>query len=387
MQVRVFRLAALSVAVSTVSLVGCSSVDSFLQGDKVDYKTVSSQTAAGLDVPPDLTQLQRDGRFAMTASGTATASTYAQGNRPAAVQGLTGAVLPAVEGMRIESLGNQRYLVVNRKPEDLWPSVKEFWLAAGFTIAREQPEAGVLETEWAENRAKIPQDVIRRTIGKVFDGLYDTGLRDKFRVRLERTANGSEVFVSHRGVEEVYANSQTKDSTVWKTRPSDPDLEIEMLRRLMVRLGEKEDSAKLAAASATAKVAAAAGSAGAAPAVANAKLSTVDGKKLVEINEPFERAWRRVGVALDRSGFTVEDRDRAKGQYFVRYVEGDGTDTRGFFSRIFGGDPKIDPSKFEVTVKATGASSQVSVAPAASNTTAKAESTDKILALLVDQLK
>jgi outer membrane protein assembly factor BamC len=378
MTIRLITLATIAAALS-----GCASVDNFLQGDKVDYKSATTQTTQGLDVPPDLTQLQRDGRYNLSPSGSATASTYAQG-KPAAVQGLTGAVLPAVEGMRIEKLGNQRYLVVNRKPEELWQPVKDFWISSGFTVAREQPEAGVLETEWAENRAKIPQDVIRRTVGKVFDGLYDTGTRDKFRVRLERTDAGSEVFVSHRGVEEVYANPQTKDSTVWKTRPSDPELEVEMLRRLMVRLGEKEEASKVAAANV--KAPATAASAAAAPSAA-AKISTIDGKQTVEITEPFERAWRRVGVALDRSGFTVEDRDRTKGKYFVRYVEGDGTDTRGFFGKLFGGDAKIDPSRYEVTVTALGNASQVSVAPAATNTTAKAESTGKILALLAEQLK
>ncbi len=381
MQVRVYSLAALAAA---LVLAGCASVDNFMQGDKVDYKSATAQTSQGLDVPPDLTQLQRDGRFALTPSGTATASTYAQG-KPAPVQGLTGAVLPAVEGMRIEKLGDQRYLVVNRKPEDLWQTVKEFWVGAGFSIAREQPEAGVMETDWAENRAKIPQDVVRRTVGRVFDGLYDTGLRDKFRIRLERTEAGSEVFVSHRGMEEVFVNQQSRDSTVWKPRATDASLEVEFLRRLMVRLGEKEEASKLAAAKVTAPAAA---TATVAPSGAGAaKLSTINGKETVEIAEPFERAWRRVGVALDRSGFTVEDRDRAKGQYFVRYVEGDGTDDRGFLSRIFGGDAKIDPTKYEVTVKAVGNTSQVTVAPAATNTTAKADSTGKILAMLAEQLK
>jgi outer membrane protein assembly factor BamC len=386
MQVRVYSSSAFSISTLIAALVlsGCASVDNFMQGDKVDYKSATAQTTQGLDIPPDLTQLQRDGRFALTASGTATASTYGQ-SKTAPVQGLTGAVLPAVEGMRIEKLGDQRYLVVNRKPEDLWQTVKEFWVGAGFSIAREQPEAGVMETDWAENRAKIPQDVIRRSIGRVLDGLYDTGLRDKFRVRLERTEAGSEVFVSHRGMEEVFVNQQSRDSTVWKPRATDPSLEVEFLRRLMVRLGEKEEASKLAAAKVAAP--AAATTAVAQPGAGAAKLSTINGKEAVEIAEPFERAWRRVGVALDRSGFTVEDRDRAKGQYFVRYVEGDGTDDRGFFSRIFGGDAKIDPTKYEVTVKSVGNTSQVTVAPAATNTTAKADSTGKILAMLAEQLK
>ncbi len=381
MQVSLFRLSILSLC---AALSACASVENFLQGDKVDYKSTTTQSSVGLEVPPDLTQLQKDGRYSTGAAGSITASTYSQG-KAVAVPGITGAVLPTVPGMRIEKLGDQRYLVVNRKPEDLWATVKEFWQGAGFTIAREQPEAGVFETDWAENRAKIPQDAVRRTLGKVFDGLYDTGMRDKFTVRLERTDTGSEVYVSHRGMEEVFIDQRTKDSTVWKPRASDPALEVELLRRLMVRLGEREEASKLAADAVNkpATVAAAA-----APAAASgAKLTTIDGKQAVEISEPFDRAWRRVGVALDRSGFTVEDRDRAKGQYFVRYVEGGDKDDRGFFTKLFSGDAKIDPTKYEVTVKAAGTNSQVTVAPAASTAAPKSDSTSKILALLVEQLK
>jgi outer membrane protein assembly factor BamC len=382
MQVSLFRLSVLSLC---AALAACASVENFLQGDKVDYKSATTQTTTGLEVPPDLTQLQKDGRYATGSAGSITASTYSQG-KAAPVAGITGAVLPTIPGMRIEKLGDQRYLVVSRKPEDLWANVKEFWTSAGFTIAREQPEAGVFETDWAENRAKIPQDVVRRTLGKVFDGLYDTGMRDKFTVRLERTETGSEVYVSHRGMEEVFIDQRTKDSTVWKPRASDPALEVELLRRLMVRLGEKEETSKLAA-DAVSKPASAPAAGTAAAATAGAKLTTVDGKQTVEISEPFDRAWRRVGVALDRSGFTVEDRDRAKGQYFVRYVEGGDKDDRGFFTKLFSGDAKLDPTKYEVTVKSTGTNSQVTVAPAASTTALKTDSTSKILALLAEQLK
>ncbi len=38
--------------------------------------------------------------------------------------------------------------------------------------------------------------------------------------------------------------------TAWQPRPADPDLEAEMLRRLMVRLGVAEERARTAVASA-----------------------------------------------------------------------------------------------------------------------------------------
>jgi outer membrane protein assembly factor BamC len=350
---------------------GCSTVENMFQGDKVDYK--SATKAPSIEVPPDLTQLARDNRFVVPgASGSVSASSFGQGVKTGGV-----GVLAPVEGMRIERLGAQRYLVVNRKPEELWGPVREFWQSSGFLLSSESADAGVMETDWAENRAKLPQDFIRNTIGKVLDGLYSTGERDKFRTRFERTASGTEVYVSHRGMIEVLQGNQ-KDSTTWTQRPADPELEAEFLQRLLVRLGQSSEAAKQQVASTAA---------GAVPAAApQAKMVTVSGQEAVEISESFERAWRRVGVALDRSGFTVEDRDRAKGVYFVRYVDPSvvKSDERGFFSKLFGGDQKIDPTRYQVEVKSTGNVTNVTVA---ANAAGKPDAQAKILSLLADSLK
>ncbi len=157
----------------------------------------------------------------------------------------------------------------------------------------------------------MPQDIIRSTLGKVFDSLYSTSERDRFRTRLERRADGkTEIYITHRGMEEVYSNSN-KDSTIWQPRPSDPELETEFLRRLMIKLGTTEEQSRALVAADKATTVQAAPS---------AKVSTINGQPTVQLAEPFDRAWRRVGVALDRTGFTVEDRDRSKGVYYVRYV-------------------------------------------------------------------
>jgi len=196
-----------------------------------------------------------------------------------------------------------------------------------------------METDWAENRAKIPQDIIRSTIGKVFDSLYSTGERDKFRTRLERGANGAtEIYISHRGMVEVYS-TKDKDQTVWQPRPADPELETEFLRRLMVKLGVSEAQAKAVAATA--------------PAASAAKVTKVNNLPALQFTDNFDRAWRRVGLSLDRSGFTVEDRNRSEGVYFVRYVaQLKNVEKPGFFSRMFGATtPEPKPERYRVVVK------------------------------------
>lgn len=361
---------------------GCST--SMLETKKIDYKSAGKLPT--LEVPPDLTQPTRDDRYAVpdvSPKGTATYSAYV-GERAGQVRTTTvQEVLPKVENLRIERSGNQRWLVVPGTPEKIWPSLKEFWQELGFIINVERPEAGVMETDWAEDRAKIPQDMLRGALGKVLDTFYSTAERDKFRTRVEVGANGeTEIYISHRGMYEIYTN-EGKSETRWQPRPADPELEAEMLRRLMVRFGMDEVRAKtILADTGAAKV-------------EKAKLVTAKGGVgTLEVQDAFDRAWRRVGLALDRVGFTVEDRDRSQGLYFVRYVdpEIDGRKKdkdEGFLAKLAFWRSKPDPAKsqrYRVLVKGAGDSSYVQVltgdgAPETS------ETGGKILRLLLDQLK
>ena len=296
-------------AAAAVALAGCSTS---MFDSSVDYKTASQLPP--LEIPPDLTAPQRDGRFVLPDQKSATLSGYQQERKEQGRPGAAG-VLPQVENVRLERLGAERWLVVQEPPDKVWPVVREFWLERGFLIKQETPEIGVLETDWAENRANLPQDGIRGLLGRFADSVYSTSERDKFRTRLERTpdGNGTEIYISHRGMQEVYTISQNRSEgqtgqTYWQPRPSDPGLEAEFLRRLMVRLGSSDERSKVAAA------------AGPTPDRA-AIVKSSDGTQALQVNEPFDRAWRRVGLALDRVGFTVEDRDRSKGLFFVRYID------------------------------------------------------------------
>jgi outer membrane protein assembly factor BamC len=210
---------------------------SVLEGEKIDYK--SAGKGVSLEVPPDLTQLSRDSRYVIV-GGTVTASGFQVGQ---AAPGVPTAA-NTMGDVRIERAGNQRWLVVNRPADQLWSPVRDFWQENGFLLSLDQASLGIMETDWAENRAKLPQDFIRNTLGKIVDSIYSTSERDKFRTRLERTANGgTEIYISHRGMVEVYSNNQ-KDQTVWQPRPADPELETEFLRRLMVKLGAPQDQVR-----------------------------------------------------------------------------------------------------------------------------------------------
>jgi outer membrane protein assembly factor BamC len=330
---------------------------------------------------------------------TASATQQATVARPQAA-GSAAVVAPGNTVAQIERAGNQRWLAVNVPPEQAYAVVREFWPSVGLQLERDDPALGIVETVWAENRAKLPQDIIRRTLGRVFDSAYSTGEQDKYRTRIERTAkNTSEIFISHRGMIEVYT-STAKDQTRWQPRPADSELEAEMMQRLMLRFAP-------AAATTTASTPAAAPAATAAGAKpASTAAVTAAGAQLVrmvpgadgrlarlEVDEPFDRAWRRVGLGLDRGGFTVEDRDRTNGVYFVRYLdpeyEAKQREKQGIFSKMLGLDSKVEAQQFRVQVGAAaagGSGSTVTVLTKEGKPELSGTS-DKILRQLNDQMR
>ncbi|MFZ4289054.1 outer membrane protein assembly factor BamC [Variovorax sp. HJSM1_2] len=350
------------VGLAALALTACS----VLEGEKIDYK--SAAKGPTLDIPPDLSQLTRDTRYVVPGSPI-TASNYRIGQ--AAPKSPTAAT--AIGDVRIEREGTQRWLVIDRPADQLWGPVRDFWQESGFQLTQDSETLGIMETDWAENRAKLPQDFIRNSIGKVFDSLYSTGERDRFRTRLERRANGgTEIYVSHRGMIEVY-NSAQKDQTVWQPRPADPELEAEFLRRLMVRLGSTPAQASAAVA-------------GLPQTQATARVSTVGNQPVVQLDDNFDRAWRRVGLTLDRTGFTVEDRDRTQGLYFVRYVSPSDKKEPGFFANLFSSSKAVPPQKYRIAVRSQGTATMVSVL----NAEGAADSSDnarRIVQVIADDLK
>ena len=353
---------------------GCSSLDSGLSGDSVVYRSATTKSKP-LEVPPDLTQLARDSRY-QPQGGVISASSAGTAATPSGAGQATSAptvALAANGGMRVERQGQQRWLVVPMTPEQLWPQVRTFWEQRGFKLVVDDAKSGLLETNWAENRAKLPSDIIRSTIGKVFGNAWDTGERDQFRTRVERTATGSEVYIAHRGLEEVHT-TERKEHTTWRARSSDSQLEAEMLTRLMVSLGIKEEPARTLVATA--------------PDVP-VRARAVAGGAAIEVDDPFDRAWRRVGMALDRSGFTVEDRDRTLGVYYVRYVDpkNAGKEEPGFWARLLGDSSNPQAAiRYRIAVKGNGDKTLVAVLTSAGAADV-GENGQRIASLLVNELR
>lgn len=344
------------VSLTVLSLSGCAAYDNAVEGQKAIYQKAEKRNIK-LDVPPDLTAQSADEQFLLPGEGTSgsvSAAEYYGGRQPGATGVQAGAnrgqanraqvdpVLATSDEVEIRTLGRVRSLVVKRPPEQLWPSLRDFWRENGFELTSDDPKIGLMETSWSENRAAIPMDGIRKVIGRVFDGLYSSNTRDRYRLRVEPGADGSsEIFITHRGMEENYVD-KGQTQMAWMNRPSDPELEAEMLNKLIVKLtGSTQAKDKKGL-----------------PVQQLVTINKSTNGATLTLAEDFPLAWRRVGFGLDRAGFVVEDRDRANGVYYVKYLPDSAAaspgEKKGFFGNIFSskGESLSNDQRFQVLVSA-----------------------------------
>jgi outer membrane protein assembly factor BamC len=332
---------------------GCAQMRSVLEGDNsVDYKSVVMTDP--LSIPPDMTQAASDPRYRAPAGGTTTFNQFQQAGQQAAAKGATAAqsaVLPTRSDMRVLRDGDLRWLSIDMPADKVFSLAADFWSENGFTLDVTDPKAGLLVTNWAENRAKIPESWIRQLLGSVLQGLWDSGTRDKFRTRIERAGNRTEVYISHQHMDEIATGSDGTDIR-WVRGKEDPGLNAAMLARMMVFMGEDVDGARKKMAQSVAN-----------PQSPKVVTPATDQSVLI-ISENFDRAWRRVGVALDSGGFAVDDRDRSAGDYYVRYVDSDTGIKRedpNFLSRLFGAkDPGKAPT-YRIHLDSRGNQTEVTV--------------------------
>ena len=330
-----------------LSLSACSSLGELTGAtESVEYK--STVTADPLSIPPDLTQANQNTHYTAP-EGVASLNDY-QARQSTQSVNPADRVLPQAAGIEVRRDGALRWLVVDEPAENLYPKLIEFWGEQGFTIHSQNSQAGLIETDWAENRAKIPEGWLRSALGSILDQVFDSGERDRFTTRLERVDGRTEVYISHQHMEET----PTADGTAfkWVFGKEDPGLNAAMLARLMVYLGADQQQAAQQVKAAAEDTSTASG-----VLLANDQTS-------LSVNESFDRAWRRVGVAIDSARFTVEDRNRDQGDYYIRYLDtdtGEKIEQQTIFGRMFGTRNAAEPLKLRIHVAQQGGGTQVTV--------------------------
>ncbi|AYY97101.1 outer membrane protein assembly factor BamC [Burkholderia multivorans] len=372
---------------------------------KVDYKSDSKSKEASLAVPPNMLDETADQRSLPPQGGATSLSALQQVQQAAPA---TDTVAPAVADMRIQRDGTESWLVIDgKKPADVWPQVRRFWQEQGFLLVVDQRDKGVMETDWNETRPQINDGLIRSVISKAMGNSYVTAERNKYRTRLDAAPNGGTyVFISQKGMREALTGANN-DSSKWEPKPNDPGLETEYLKRLMAVLAQNEQRAKNGeppianikdeAVPKDKKDADASSKAAAAIAAQNVSRTSSQGGDAgaatvpseVTLGEPYDRSWLHVGLALDRANFTVDDRDRTQGLYFVRYVDPKDLSAaqQGFWSQLFHGKKEKQAKQYRVNVKAlTPDETRVAVVDetGAIDTSSPAR---QIMSLLVNQLR
>jgi len=347
-----------------------------LEDYSIEYK--KSKQVDTLELPPDLSSSRIDDSMVVPGGGSATYSDVS-GQRNA-ISKNTG-ILPVQKDIHVERDGNSRWLVVNAPAEQVWGKVREFWMDLGFLLTVENPQIGIMETDWKENRADIADDFIREFLKSVMDSVYSAPTRDSFRIRIEHgdRSDTTEVFISHRGVMEKVTGGIDASSSAWETRPAEPELEAEMLRRLMVFMGAEDNKARASLAKSGRG------------AIRARLIKDRDGNTLVDYRGGYPRAWRIVGLALDRVGFTVEDRDRSKGIYYVRYsdpLKDMKSEDKGLLSSLifWGDDEKPSDAEYQVTLAGDESSTQIIVLDK-NGQRDKTKTSTRILTLLYEQIK
>ena len=330
------------------SLTACDSIP--FMDNTPDYK--GAGRSRPLEVPPDLTASPVSDAYSIP--GSTSYSTYSQAQEDQEVG--VEKVLATPEGVRMVRSGAQRWLVVDASAEKIWPVVREFWIDMGFAVRVENPQLGVMETEWIDAdaiNAKNEAGGYGDKFDKWLDKLSGYADKKKFRTRLDRgsQANTTEIYMTHRSVTGAPDDGKNrvvtqlgeietgyKNQTEIKNTNADPneaELDAELLRRLMVKLGVEEQKSKSIVASAVT--------------VKHAEVvKESDGSARLILDDQFDRAWRRVGLALDRIGFVIEDKDRSSGVFIVRYADVGIDDApekkKGLFESLkFWGDDKSEP--------------------------------------------
>lgn len=397
------RFAALVLAGGLVA--GCSTSSP----TQVDYKSDSKSKEASLAVPPNFLDEASDQRSLPPQSGQASLSGFKEVQKTAPAD---NAVMPPVKGMHIQRDGTESWLVIdNRSPDEVWPQIRRFWQEQGFLLVVDQRDKHVLETDWNETRPQINEGLIRNTLSKAMGNSYVAAERNKFRTRLEAAPNGGTyVFISQKGLREALMGVNN-ESSKWEPKPNDPALELEYLKRLMAGLAMAEargGSASLAAADISPQGASStqsnSGKGNADAAAIAARNAAMSAQAPVQAREPangqytpteltldesYDLAWARVGLALDRSNFTVEDRDNTKGLYSIRYVDpkDKSSDEQGFWSQVFHGRKEKVAKQYFVNVKAmTENQTRVAVVDDKGNVQSS-QPAKEIMSLIVNQLR
>lgn len=259
----------------------------------LDMRYLDASVGGPLELPPDLTLVQSESNFELP-EVFAGDDADARDRIP---------VLAKVESLRVEGSENLYWLSVEEPVDSLYRQVKNFWASEGYRLTLDEPVIGVMQTEWILKEVGTSQDK-RNWLERLFSKEDLSATQDQFRTRIERIQQGkSRIYVAHRGAEYNYVLDTSdrglipdEDDNNWRLRQPDPELEIEMLSRLMVYLGlqrvqvdQKMANIKLFQPRAF------------------LKLNADENSPFLIVKDPYQIAWNRIHHNLERMNFEIAE--------------------------------------------------------------------------------
>ena len=301
-------------------------------GGSLDRRYLDATLTERLELPPDLVDTREESNFELpsTISGD---GEIGRGQIP---------VVAKVESLKLESSGDMYWLSVEQPVTDLYQMVKNFWAEQGYRLVVDEPVIGVMQTEWVYKEEGADQRSENWFL-QLFDEAELSASQDQFRTRIERGPGGdNRIYIAHRGTEYQYVfdardtgrNTGTSAPTdnQWRFRQPEPELEIEMLSRLMLHLGLRqaevdEQVASLKLYSPQAFM----------------HLNSEENSPYLIIKSPYQIAWNRILHQLDRLNFEIAKKEyksglTEEGVIFVNTMVEEDSEKGGFFSFLSGSD-------------------------------------------------
>jgi len=293
---------------------------------KINY--YSDKSVTSLEVPPDLTQPSYENSFRLSELVTDVESnTINLTNKEIEKKEEKVFVTPA--DIKVKKSGNRRWLIVNKKPQVVWDLSRQFLKENGFVIKKSNKKTGIMETDFLENKPKIPSKslgVIRSFLEEIDNVSYTLPIVDSYKVRIEPldSGNKSEVHLSIFSMAEVISGTGKDETTFWQASEKNYALETEMLYSLMLYLGGDSANAR--------------------ERIVNAQ---EEGKITVSLDDGLNGyaklqfrlnmidAWDNISWALSDLNVILEDKDIKEKTFYIRVAR---TSDKGIMSKIFGED-------------------------------------------------
>jgi len=329
-------------------------------GPSADLQYLDSRVMPGLEVPPDLTLEVVDSNFELPA--------VFSGDGAGTANGIP--VLARVDSIKLEGHSDFYWLSIDEPVDNLYQLLKDFWASEGYTLAMDEPVIGIMKTNWVFNEEG------RGNEGKgFFARLFSSGdlapSQDQFKTRIARGtgASSTQVYISHRGAESKLVLSGDQDQGQgeydrrvlkqdWNFRASEPELEVEMLSRLMVYFGLRQSEVdgqltniKLFSPRASIHTELTGG--GDEGAAKGEVRDEVKGETYLLVKDTYTRTWYRTLHQLERLNFNVKSADFSGGfnsKGVIRVETDIEEENSGFFSFLF---PSKTVSKKQVKLTFT----------------------------------